>query len=281
MIVDKEKIKHAPEQKKDIKGVKSNDEHPYVVELYDIWGTTSKRVLRLPAKRFIEKGNVFLYNEKLNFKVEFPEDNEEYKKYKTDEVKNMLKKKDTELKLLLKKKDFDLSRKKDIEEDIRVLNGWEKSLALQGRGSYMMFDDDANGGKPLFMFDRKGNFKLPVFKNIDISLMHVPNEANIIEGSDLLKENFEKNGADNQVKMVNIVLAILMVIVILGFGYIAYKTTGNNQAISEVLAQAISGLDTVADKFAESTEQLSNMTISVTENIPKIETPTPNVKPIN
>lgn len=61
--------------------VKTSGEYPITVELWDIWGTTSKKATRFGAKRYIEKGNVFLVNEKRGFKAPFPQENEDYKQF--------------------------------------------------------------------------------------------------------------------------------------------------------------------------------------------------------
>ena len=60
---------------------------------------------------------------------------------------------------------------KSIQRQIIQLKNWANSLELQGRGSYMRLGMD---GRPYFEFDRVGNFRMPVYKNIDkIGRAHV------------------------------------------------------------------------------------------------------------
>jgi hypothetical protein len=269
-----EKIEGDKESKND--NVSTKDDYPYIIELYDVWGSTSKRAVRFGAKRFIEGGNVFLVNEKKGFKEPQPEDSEDYKSYKLEEVEQELKNKDKELQSVRKNKDNNSLSERDILEDIRVLKGFKRSLQLQGKGSYMIVDGDASGGKPLFMFDRRGNYKLPIFKNIDISLMYLPNEAKITEASDLIRENDEKN-KKNIVNVAAGVFLVLIVIAFFGMVFFLYKVSGVPADYISTLQTLTEAVNNMALDFSQSTDLLQG----INQSLDTASSVQPNVNVVN
>lgn len=252
--------------------IKTDGQLPYTVELWDVWGSTSKKAVRFGAKRFIDKGNVFLVNEKRAFIEPFPEDSAEYRQYKLEEVQKEINKKETLISGLKKQKNPQHSEK-DLREDIKILKGFERSLKLDGKGSYMLIDSDAAGARPLFMFDRRGNYRLPVFKNVDVSLLYIPTEAKITEASDLIRENDSKNGK-NSLNLATAGLFIILVLLVFGGMYFAYKTSTLNLGFVEVLQQIAENQDVFTQEITEALGQLNN-------NETVIEGVNPNVNTVN
>ncbi len=260
-----------------VKSVKISDDFQYVIELYDIWGSNTKRLPRFGAKRLIEGGNVYLFNKDKEFKEPMPQDTDEYKQYSLEKIEE-------ELEDLEDKKDNtkNVSDLKDIEQDIKHLERHKSSIELQGTGSYIIFDEDSKGGKPIISFDRVGNFKLPIYKNIDKSLLYTPNEANIAEASDLLKENLDKNGNnDNGIKLVTLALIAFLLIAICTFGYMTYKTGQNSAERSVNDALLAEHLIKVSENLDEATGKLNNITKNIEPEVSPDTTVTPNKNNIN
>ena len=241
-------------------------DYPYIVQLNDVDGTTAFRKTPFGAKRWIDGANVWLVNEETGFKEPFPEDDDTYKQYKIAEIEAKLKKIDKEINAQ-KKKTVDTPLRLDLVQDKKVYLGYKKSLELQGKGSYMIVSEE-HGGRPLYTFDRKGNFKLPVFKNTDYSLLYVPVEADIALAGDLLKLNFEKNGSgDNHIKLINIVLTVILVIALGAFLWFGYK-------VIDIPTETLSSLSKLTQSNAILTENMVewfnslNQTIEVTNAAP-------------
>ena len=247
---DKNKTNNTNDQVKDDKAF------PYRVKICDIWGTTTKDQVIFGVQRFIEGSNVYLYNEKMGFKEPLPEDSDEFKQYKIEDIDKRLKELDEQL-----KKKNDNSNQKDIRQEIKQLSSWKNSLLLQGRGSYMRMDLE---GKPYFEFDRQGNFRMPVFKNIDKSLLYTPSESKIKLGSELIKENEEKNGDPNKgLRLMNILLTVILVICVGLFGYLSYKASALPDECSANLDKASVVFINSANKFANAANTLDNITSKV------------------
>jgi hypothetical protein len=273
-ILDKEEKVEKPE--KEIKEptdekVNSEKDYPYNVRICDIWGTTSKDTATIPVQRRIINSNVYLYNEKYGFKEPIPEDNDDFKDYKIDEVESQLK--NLNKKLINKNSN---ENKKDIRQQIRRLKGIKSSIQLQGRGSYLRLGES---GKPYFEFDRVGNFKMPVFKNIDKSLLKTPDEAKIKLGSELIRENEEKNGDPNKgIKMLNLVLTIILALLVCTFAFFTYTTAKVPKVCTEGFQQTANIINGAAEKFGESAETLNNISSRVYIKQPDIKiNMTPNV----
>jgi len=254
--------------------IKTDSELPYNVQLCDVWGSTTKYAVKFGAKRFIDKGNVFLVNEKRNFKEPFPEDTTEWREDRMEVIETELKLKKKILDNLKDPKNADFSEK-DLRQDVKHLLSFKRSLELQGKGSYMVIDADTSGGRPLFIFDRKGNYRIPVFKNIDLSLMYLPTEAKITEASDLIRENDEKNSKS----AINIAAGVFLVLIVLAFFgmiYMLYKTGGLNSEVVDALKDIAVNQDAIAQQFGEyltEIEELANPTLN--------ESVTPNVNVVN
>lgn len=241
-------------------------EYPYIIKLYDVDGTTAIEKNPFGAKRYIDGANVWLVNEKMGFKEPIPEDNDDYKNYKLEEVHIKIKDIEDRLKLLndnKKKKTIKTINKSpeelDLLTDMKILKGYARSLDVQGRGSYMIISQP-HGGRPLYSFFRKGNFKLPVFTNTDLSLLYVPNETNIATAGDLLQLNEDKNGnKDNSVKLATLGMFVLTAIVLLVLIYFLYKSAAlptdfidGFKAITENMNQVTNNMDSLVDKLNNS-----------------------------
>jgi len=252
------------EVKTDVNNEKVNSEkqYPYDVKICDIWGTTSKDQVKIAVQRRIFDSNVYLYNEKAGFKEPLPEDNDDFKDFKLEDINKELSSLDKQL----NKKDN--VNKKGLRQQIRRLKGFKSSIEVQGRGSYMRLDEN---GRPYFEFDRVGNFKMPVYKNIDKSLLKTPDEAKIKNCSELLRENLEKNGDPNKhVKLLNIAILIVLVLTLCFFGYLTYKTSDMPMVCSENLEKTAIIINRAASKFEQSSTQMNNITSRVYVKQPDI-----------
>lgn len=244
----------------------------YDIELYDVWDTTSRRIPSFGANRVIEGDNVYLYNPKNGFKVPFPENSEEYKQYIESELDEVIKNTETKIK---KVKDNKLGLSlKDLNKDLRIYKNYKRSLELQGRGSYMIINSN---GRPLFMFDRIGNLKMPLFKNVDRSLIYTPTEQKTQETVQLLKENQEKNGEKEMLKLSNYVVLLLMVLALCFIIWMGYKmshlpvdVTTNLADTTKMLAEVTKDLNNVSfniNSIAESTQSTIPSTTPITQTI--------------
>lgn len=206
-------------EKKEIDKVNSSENFSYDIELYDVSDITSKRLKPFGANRIIEGNNVYLYNPKNGFKEPFPENSEEYKDFKLEELDKEIKATLNNISKINKgKSDRSL---KDEKKQLRVLRGYKRSLELQGRGSYLIVNSN---GKFMYMFDRVGNIKMPLFKNVDRSLIYTPTELKTKEVTQLLKENDTKNGEPERVRLSTYSAAILMFLAAITLFYFSYKT---------------------------------------------------------
>lgn len=244
----------------------------YDVELYDVWDTTSKRLPIFGANRIIEDNNVYLFNPKTGFKELFPENSEEFKQYTLDTLNILIKNIEKKISQVVSgKKEYSL---RDLKKDLRIHNNYKRSLELQGRGSYMILSAT---GRPMFMFDRVGNVKMPLFKNVDRSLIYTPTEQKTQEVVQLLKENDEKNGEQKRLTLSTYALLLLLVMAVIGTLFIAYKTAGLDAEVITTLAE-------IGVNFAEGAKDLNSantIMFNITENIQVkpdlIITPTTNV----
>jgi len=223
----------------------------YDVELYDVWDTTSRRLPAFGANRIIEGDNVYLYNDKTGFKVPFPENSEDYKQYTLDELDLQIKGIENKIKKVKGGKlDWSL---KDLNKELRVLKNYARSLQLQGRGSYMIIN--ANG-RPLFMFDRINNFKMPLFKNTDRSLIYTPTEQKTQEVTQLLKENHDKNGQEQTIKLTTYGLILLLLLGVCFMFFMGYKMMNLPGEITQSLAD-------VAVSLADVSKDLNNVSVNI------------------
>lgn len=254
---------------KDKKQVKDEKDYPYYVILNDVWGTSSKQQVKVPVRRWIDGSNVYLYNEKSSFKEEMPEDTDEYKEYKIEELTKKIFL--TEEKIKAKNLNNSI---KDLQQDLRIYKSWLKSLQLQGRGSYMNLDLD---GKPFFEFDRKGMFRMPVFKNIDYSLKYVPDESKIKEASDLIMENNKANGDnDNSLKYLTIAMALILGLMIAWLGYLTYNSNILTSELGQNLVEITNSVANIGINLNDNTNDLLNLTSQINNTqpvTPKIEVP--------
>lgn len=244
----------------------------YDVELYDVWDTTSKRLPIFGANRIIEDNNVYLYNPKSGFKVLFPENSEEFKQYTLDTLKLLIKNIEKKIKLVVAGKTEHSLR--DLKKELRIHNNYKRSLELQGRGSYMIL---TSTGRPLFMFDRIGNLKMPLFKNVDRSLIYTPTEQKTQEVVQLLKENEEKNGEQKRLTLSTYALLLILILAIIATVYLAYKTAGLDIEVTQALADIGSSLVEVTKDLNSVSSSMYNITENIQVNPDLITTPKINV----
>lgn len=246
--------------------VKQTDSYGYNIELYDVWDTTSKRLKPFGANRIIEDNNVYLFNPQNGFKEPFPENSDDFKAYKLEELDKSISVTTKNIDNIKKGKS-DRSLKDEIKE-LRMLKNYKRSIELQGRGSYMILDAT---GKPTFMFDRVGNIKMPLFKNVDRSLIYTPTELKTKEITQLLKENEEKNGEERRVKLSTYAAAVILFLVAIAFVYFTYKT---NQLPSEF----VDALVAIANNYESVSQGLNSLNESVT-NIASQQSPDLSINP--
>ena len=114
----------------EIKKVDVEKEYPYIVQLNDIQDSTIVRRQPFGAKRYIEKANVYLVNEKVGFKEPFPSDNEEYKQFKLDELETKIQEIEKKIEDHRKKKLAKTPEYLDLIQELKVHQGFKRSLEL-------------------------------------------------------------------------------------------------------------------------------------------------------
>lgn len=246
--------------------VDATDLDGYDIELWDVWDTTSQRKPVFQAKRIIENNNVYLFSQNPYFKEMFPENSEEYKQYKLDELDERIASIEKSIKQVnAGKLDWSL---KDLKKELRITKGYKRSLELQGRGSYMVLNSN---GRRMFMFDRIGNLKMPLYKNVDRSLIYTPTEQKTQEVIQLLKENKDKNGQEQMIKLSTYGILILMLLTLCFMIFIGYKMSNLPLDVTDNLAS-------IGNALAEVTKDLNNVSSSINyiaetsgETIPKVE----------
>lgn len=247
----------------EIKKVDVEKEYPYIVQLNDINDSTIVRRAPFGAKRDIQGANVFLVNEKIGFKEPMPEDSDEYKQYKIDELEDRILELEDKIESHRSKGKAKTPEYLDWLVELKTMKGFKRSLELSGKGSYAIVSQE-HGGRLLYTFDRKGNFKLPVYKNVDYSLLYVPNESDIQLASELIEENDKANGiTDNTLKLANLAILVLLILAFVALVYFGYKTStlpeGLTDSLSELtkqqglltekLTELFGGIENVADKL--------------------------------
>lgn len=267
----------------DVPQIKVSNDYPYIIQLYDIFGDTSKELEPFGAKREIIGGNVYLVNEKVGFKERFPEDTETYKEHKIAELDKKIQSTEDKLKEL---KSLEATPEQlDLKNDLKLFKNWKRSLELRSKGSYVIIASDKLNSKPKFSFDRKGNFKLPVYKDVDHSTIRVPSEAQITTGSELLRENELKNGTpDNTNRLLTFGVLALLLIALCVMGYFMYKTVNSNTPVAQALINVTNSIERIAEsneiyakQFKEATDNLNDIIdrVEVTDKPPSV-TPAQN-----
>lgn len=246
--------------------VKIDKEYPYVVQLNDIEDNTVLRKAPFGARRYIDGANVWLLNEKAGFKEPFPNNTQEFKNYSVDEIDKKL----ASIKARLDKFRNNVKTKKrvtsdelDLLEELKKFKNYKRSHIMQGNGSYMIISAE-HGGRPLYTFDRVGNFKLPVFKNTDHSLLYIPTETDIATAGELLKLNDDENGIkDNTFKLVALGMVIILAVAVIGLGYLSYKTSQSPIELVDSLKALVDSNTIMSNKISESMDQLTNITSKI------------------
>jgi hypothetical protein len=264
------KKNNSQKEKESVTLSNNKDEHPYIIQLYDVEGTTIFERSPFGAKRYIEKANVYLFNEKVGFKEPFPTNSDEFKNYRIDEAERRIRELTNQLNSLRnhnKSSHRITAEELDLTNAIKTFKNFKRSLELQGEGSYMTV---STSGKPIYSFFRKGNFKLPLFNNVDTSLRYVPNEAAIAEASELLKLNDDKNGKnDHMHKVINIILSVVLLLGVIGLAIILYKAGTMPEAMVNSMTQLADSNTQLAEKFSHNLDKIQNVTDRLTRSSPR------------
>lgn len=277
-ITEESKRVEEEDKKVPVKKVQQGEDFPYMVELYDILGSNSKRRYSFGVKRVVENGNVYLINETYKFKEMEPEDSSQYRIYKQAECENKIQDLRNELQNI---KDGKSNKNaKSILSQVKKFENFKRSLELseKGTGSYLIFDQDSKGGKPTYMFDRHGNMRFPVFKNADISTMYVKSEARIQLASELIKRNDEKNGKKIGIGLINIILTICLLLAVIGVVVIGWKMNTAKSDYSEQLLLTGKLNVELMTRLNNATYHLTNITDNIDLKVnPRVERPPVNV----
>jgi uncharacterized small protein (DUF1192 family) len=254
--------------------VKKSGQFDFKVELYDVFGGITKKATTIEVINYRENGNLYLYNEKLKFKEIKPETTEDFKLYSIAEIDTQIDKLNNELSKIKNKESN--NNQKDILFTMRVLNGYKRSLVNMGEGSFCHIDDDKNGGRITYRFLRVGNYKLPMFTNIETNTILVLSESKIAEASTLLDENEKKNGK-SQVTLISIVLIIILCVLVIVFIYAIYKASSMPDVCTTNLDMAMKVWNTTGSIMSENAERLMNLSdkLTITQDVNIV---TPNIK---
>lgn len=258
------------------KGINTQDKaFAYDILLWDVSENTSVALPIFGANRVYDGKNVFLYNEKIGFKEPIPENNDEYRQHKLEEIEDSIKDIEKQIKKVREGKlNWSL---KDLKKDLRIYNNFKRSLLLNGSGSYQTFNSN---GKRMYMFDRRGDLKLPLFKNTDISTMYIPSEQKTQEVMQLLKENKDKNGEEHRVTLATYGLIIFLGLLAIGFGFVMWKVTGIPLDVGQQLADVATTLADVTKDLNSVTDSMNNITTNIEGSSPDLNT-SPNNQVIN
>lgn len=245
---------------KETKMTRDTDSSEFLIYMHDTFGSGVRDLEPVKVNRTIQNGNVWLINEKLNFKEPQPENNNEYKNYLLEEIEKKINDLETERSSVLKKKIKDTKRSlKDLEQDLIFYRGYERSLKLQEEGSYLNISRLSDGRLPYYRFLRKGNFKLPLFMGVETGLIRVPNEFNIREAGDLLKENVEKNNPEKFLLIGRWIMLVLLIAAFLFLIYISYKSNSSVGVCSEAFKNISNAFINVADNGQLNTDLLTEL----------------------
>ena len=269
-----QQVQKKQEEVKTKETVKKSGEFDFRVELYDVFGGITKKASTIEVINYRENGNLYLYNAKLKFKEVKPETTEDFKLYSIAEIDTQLDKLNTELKEIKDKKSN--SNQKDILFTMRIFQGYKRSLVNMGEGSFCHIDDDKNGGRITYRFLRVGNYKLPMFTNVETNTILVLSESKIAEASTLIDENEKKNGK-SQIPMITVVIIIILCLLVVVFIYAIYKASSMPDLCSVNLDKAMHVWNYTGNKMTESANSLMNLTdkLTITQDVNIV---TPNIK---
>jgi len=261
------------ENKEEALKVKDQIKYPYRVYLKDITGSSTKKHKPFGVERFIDVDNstVSLFNPNFFFKEIFPEDSDEFKIYQIEEVTEKIKELEVSLAKEIKKDD-PLINRKNIEYDLNIFKNRLRSLQLQGRGSYMNYDDD---GTPYFVFRRKGNYKFPEFDNVELDTIYTPSETKIKQASELLDMKNEKYSKFKK-NLNNITMTLFIVLMIFGgllvWWSLQLNALSNESAITLINAKVDQGALYCMEKYGQAGENFYDASVAAknfTETIVK------------
>lgn len=280
-IVDIEKINEKGKIKKEAV------DYDYRVYLKDIHGSNTKKVLHFGVKRWIDEdtSTVYLLNDTHKFREPLPEDTNDWKIHKIQEVEDKIKEIEKQLSQELKKDDPKIN-KKNLEYDLSIYKSYKRSLQLQGRGSYLNYDED---GVPYFVFRRKGNFKLPEFDNVELDTIYTPSEAKIKEASELLDMKKEKYSKflRNYGNMM-IILFVLQLLFLGGLAWYSFKLNKQydesavsmlNQRVDDTALYCAKLYGEAGENFYNASVNVKNITETLVTDLHKPQTIIEGVKP--
>lgn len=270
-MVDNKEVKNNTQDnksQKDNKKVQTNTTFEYNIELYDVWDTTSKRLPVFGANRIVKGNTSYLYNEQKGFEEPFPENSEDFKEFTIEETNTKIDVLEQRIKDLEKNNNTN-SSVRDLKKQLRIFRGYKRSLEFKGNGSFMILNEN---GKPTFMFDRVGDVKIPLYKNVERSTLYIPSELKTKNTTKLLKENDEKNGKEQTVKFSTYALILLLVLLTIGYLYFGYKAMTLPVDVADVLSQVAENMQGIS----ESLNNLENMS-----NVTDVNEVKPNVNTVN
>lgn len=267
-----EQPKFEEEKKEDKKKVNAKNSYEYSIEIYDVWDTTSKRISPFGANRIVEGNSSYLFNEQKKFKEPFPENNLEYKEYELETVNDKINEIEKEIKTSENSKTKNpLNSIKDLKRKLRVYRGYKKSIELRGNGSFMILNTD---GVPTFQFDRLGNIKFPLYKNVDRSAIYTPSELKTKNISKIIKDNDGKNGKEQTLKFSTYILLILLVLGVCFMFYMGYK-------MQQLPVDVANTLSIVAENMQEIGKSLNSLENELLLNETDADKIVPKVNQVN
>lgn len=231
-----------PQEKKKINLSKGFE---YSIEIYDVWDTTSKRIPSFGANRIIKDNRSFLFNELKQFEEPFPENTEEYREYEVEQLDEKIKIIENKLREIEKGKNVHASAS-DLKRELRIYRGYKRSIQLRGNGSFMILNAE---GVPTFQFDRIGNIKLPLYKNVDRSTIYIPSELKTKNITKILRDNDEKNGQEQIIKLSTYALLLLLVLLVCIMGFMAYKMMGLPVDVADLLVRVADNMQTISQSL--------------------------------
>ena len=119
-------------------------------------------------------------------------------------------------------------------------------------------------GIPTFQFDRIGNTKLPLYKNVDRSTIYIPSELKTKNITKILRDNDEKNKTTTLHQWSTYTLLLILVLLTCVYIWYGYKAMTLPVDVSEILALVGDNLQTISkDLNSLSSELIINETDKV------------------
>lgn len=265
------------------KNINQEKTHEYQIRLKISMGTATKELPFFDAVEATDEstGARFLINEEKNFKEPLPEETEDYKLYKIEELEDLIEELEQQLTDENTKDNPDINVK-TIRQQLKQYRKFKRSLELQGPGSYINFNSN---GRPYYVYKRIGSFKFPVYDNQENFMNLIPPATRIRTCSELHNANNQKYSKHN--KTTFLASSVILFLIIIGFGvacWFVLNTASDyndsavaqlNQKIDDSAIYCAEMYGKAGENFLKASENAVNMTTNVMQRTHQIPVEVP------